>query len=314
MINWNSIKESVDRFVLWTTDSVILNAAAKVALQNIPVVGPTLADLYDAAGESGEQESNAALLQEILARIDALGEAGFQDAVSLIEESKKLGEDARASLTTARKKLQDLHEGVRKIREGMIPMMEALDRLESELLGLAWGATDFDPASNADQATFLILLKASLDRSKQIFGEQIQISRSIIQRSQQIIPSNLLGLDDKLWWLSKNHGFSPMDRSAFRELRKVTDRMRDVNLRVRGLIRQNKSLLPESIPIQELEMHLSTWLAKYEYLREHDDEHMALVFVGAAPTSIPFPTTVDPAVKAALRTSMKAARLEHILD
>lgn len=314
MINWNSIKESVDRFVLWTRDSVILNTAAKVALQNIPVVGQTLADLYDAAGDSGEQESNVMLLQEILTRIDALGETGFQESAELIEEAKRLGKDARASLMTAREKLQSLHEEVQRIRKDMKPMMGALERLEAELLGLVWGAADFDPGSNADKAILLVYLKASLDRSKKIFGEQIRIARSIIQRSQQSVPSNLQGLDDQLWWLSKNHGISSAERPAFRELRKVTDRMREVNLRVRGLIRQNKSLLPNKIPIQDLDKHLSTWLAKYEYLREHDDEHMALVFVGVQPTGIQFPPTADDAVNHALRENMRAARLEHILD
>jgi hypothetical protein len=314
MVNWNSIKESVDRFVLWTKDSVVLNAAAKVALQNIPVVGNTLAEIYDEAGESGDEKSTIILLQEILARITVLGETGFQKSSELIEESRRLGQGALASLTTANEKLRGLDEEVRKIREDMGPMMGALERLESEVLGLAWGASDFAPSSNADQATLLVLLEASLNRSGEIFGEQLRISGRILQDSELDVPNEFQGLDDRLWWLSKNGGIPPAMQTAHRELRRVTDRMRDVNVRVRWLIRKNKSMLPETIPVQELEEHLSTWLAKYEYLREHDDEHMALVFVGVPPTNVPFPPKADSAVSDALRKSIKAARLGHILD
>jgi hypothetical protein len=70
MANWINIRDSADRFVLWTKGSVVLDAAAKVMLQNIPVVGKTLADLYDAA-EGKNDESNTELIQEILARVDA---------------------------------------------------------------------------------------------------------------------------------------------------------------------------------------------------------------------------------------------------
>src|SRR5262249_52279628 len=68
----------------------------------------------------------------------ALGETGFQESVKLIEESRRVGRDAREALLTARAKLQGLHEQVRKIREDMEPMWGVLGRLEAELVGLAW--------------------------------------------------------------------------------------------------------------------------------------------------------------------------------
>jgi hypothetical protein len=65
---WQSVQEGVNRFVLWSKDSVVLTTAAKVALQNIPVVGQALSDLYDQAGE-GQREHDFLLLQEVLARM-----------------------------------------------------------------------------------------------------------------------------------------------------------------------------------------------------------------------------------------------------
>jgi hypothetical protein len=193
-------------------------------------------------------------------------------------------------------------------------MRGSLERLEAEVRDLAWGAVDFDTSLAADQAALLVLLKASLTRSSDVFGEQLRIADTIIGASEQRAPGEVEGKDDVLWWLSKHDGIATSDRIAFKELRAVTDRLKDINLRVRWLIRRYGRQLPGEIPVAALDLHLSTWLTKYQYLREHSDEHMALVFVGAPPTDIPFPRGAGAAVSDALHACMRKANLAHILE
>lgn len=253
-------------------------------------------DIYD---EAGVEPADTARVLEILARIEA---------------ARAAGRDSSAALTAANEKLGDLHEQVRRVRADMAPMRGSLERLEAEVRDLAWGAADFDTSSPADEAALLVLLGASLRRSIDIFNEQLRIADAIIGRAEARPPHELAGKDDILWWLSRHGEIAAADRACFRELREVTDRMKEVNLRVRWLVRTYGTALPDQIRADELDLHLSTWLAKYEYLREHSDEHMALVFVGAPPTEIPFPSGADAAVSDALRASMRAAGLRHILD
>ena len=311
MANWNDIRHGIDRFVIWTKESAVLSGAAKVALRSIPVVGPTLADIYE---EAGAQPTDTALVLEILARIEAMGATGLEQSANALEAARAAEQDARAALTVASTKLGTLHEELGRIRADMAPMRDALDRLEAEVRDLAWGAADFDTSSPADQAALLVLLEASLSRSGDIFGQQVRIADGIIGRAHARAPRELAGKDDVLWWLSRQGEITGTDRAAFRELREITDRMKDVNLRVRWLVRTYGAELPGQIPVDDLVLHLSTWLTKYEYLREHADEHMALVFVGVPPTSIPFPSGADAAVSEALRASMHSAGLAHVVD
>lgn len=314
MASWNSIKEGIDRFVLWSKESAVLSAAAKVALRGIPVVGKTLADIYDEVEGEDAKESDTALILEILARIEDVGASGLEQSVEALRTARDAEKDARAALTAANEQLSDLSDVLDRIRDDMAPMRGALERLEAEVRDLAWGAAEFNTSSAADQAALLVLLKSSLKRSGEIFHEQLRIADGIIGHAKQRPPDKLIGKDDVLWWLSRHDEMSASDRAAFRELRAITDRMRDVNLRVRWLIRTYGKTLPAKIPVRALDLHLSTWLAKYEYLREHSNEHMALVFVGVSPTSIPFPSGADAAADAALRGSMQEAKLAHILE
>lgn len=309
MTNWKTVSAGIDRFVLWTKESAVLSGAAKVALRSIPVIGDTLADIYD---ESKAPEADGALILEILARIEAVGASGFEQSTDALRLARDAQQDARTTLEAANKKLGKISDDLRSIRADMAAISASLERLEAEIRDIAWGATEFDISSPADRAAILVLLKSSLTRSRNILDEQSRIANEIIRRSKQKIPKDLHGKDDALWWLSKNDLISLSDRTRFRELRAVTDRMKDVNLRVRWLVRSYGESLLDRETATCLVDHLSTWLLKHEYLREHDDEHMALIFVGVKPTSMPFPTGVDTRVANALQESMKVARLEHI--
>jgi hypothetical protein len=86
-----------------------------------------------------------------------------------------------------------------------------------------------------------------------------------------------------------------------------------MNLRMRWLVRKYGTQLGE-LPVAALDAHFSAWLAKYEFLQEFDSEHMAFVFVGPAPTSQPFPGSVDAQVKAALHKGMAQAKLDYLFD
>lgn len=288
----------------------MLTTAAKVALQNIPVVGQALSDLYDQAGE-GQREHDFVLLQEVLARIDALGDVRFEDSVRLVEAAASRS-DGLSGLRMVRDHLQQLQEEVCSMRTALQPTMHALEHLEAELFGLAWGAADFDSESDADHVTLLVLLQSALNRSRQIFAEQLKMAGSMIRRCGARAPEGVAGLDDQLRWLSEHGEIPATERPAFRELRLITDRMWQVNLRVRGLIRHNRSVRLPATCLHQLDDHLSTWLAKYEYLRENAGDHMALVFVGVQPTNKPFPVLIDAAVEDALLASLQAARLGHL--
>jgi hypothetical protein len=310
-LDWENLKERVDRFVLWTRESAVLSAAAKVALSNIPVVGPTLAEMYDEAGGSGE---DTARVLEILARIEAAGATGFEQSVAALQAARAASKDARTALATVQVDLSDLSEALRDIRIGIEPIYRSLERLEAEVRNLSWGATEFDVDLAADRAALLVFLHVSLTRSEEIFGEQLRIANGILDRATVRPETDLKGIDDRLWILSKAGGLSAADRVAFRELRAITDRMRDVNLRVRWLVRRYGSSLSPDIPAKDLDIHLSTWLTKYEYLRGQSDDHMALVFVGVAPTNRPFPRGADAAVARALRAAMEEARLGYLVE
>lgn len=311
MASWDDIRQRIDRFVLWTKESAVISAAAKVALRNIPVVGPTLADIYD---EAGAQPADTALVLEILARIEAVGSSGLEQSAEVLEAAQAAEQNARDALKAVNQQLGGLQQELLGLRADMAPMLGSLDRLEAEVRDFAWGAASFDTSRPADLAALLVLLEASLRRSGEIFNEQLRIANAIIGRATARPPGELRGKDDVLWWLSRHGKIGAKDRAAFRELREVTDRIKEVNLRVRWLVRTYGAELPGQIPAAELDLHLSTWLTKYEYLREHDNEHMALVFVGPQPTGIPFPPGADAAVTEALRASMRAARLAHILE
>lgn len=261
MPGWPSVQDGVHRFVLWSKGSVVLTTAAKVALQAIPVVGQALSDLYDEAGQGAEQEESFRLLQEILVRVDDLGELRFEDSAQLIEVAVRTGSANGMGLLLVRDSLRDLQDQVRSMRAEMQTMVHVLEHLEGELFGLAWGAADFDPHSEADHVTLLVLLQASLRQSLQILRQQGRMACSIIKRCEPSAPVPFAGVDDQLWWLSRRGEIPTSERSLFRELRRITDRMRQVNLRIRTLIRQNDSVrLPQS-SIQTLDEHLSTWLA-----------------------------------------------------
>lgn len=140
MPGWQSVQDGVHRFVLWSKGSVVLTTAAKVALQAIPVVGQALSDLYDEAGQGAEQEESFRLLQEVLVRVDDLGELRFEDSAQLIEAAVRTAPANGMGLLLVRDSLRDLQGQVRSMRAEMQSMVHALEHLEGELFGLAWGA------------------------------------------------------------------------------------------------------------------------------------------------------------------------------
>lgn len=316
MDTWSEIREGIDRVIRWTKQDSILDPAAKVALGSIPVVGAFLASVYDHyRAEAEDPAAGTRMLLEILARLDEIGSIGQDDVRELFLELR----EQNASLGQTCEEIGTLSKSIDETRGEMSKMIDTLDRIEDELSALAWGLNDFDLQTVGDRISLYTLLHGLLSRSFVIFKEQDSIAEEIEKRFEEgpEWPASFRGRDDILWWGSRN-GRIPSSgpaRRAFRELRRVTDRMREVNLRVRTLVRANSSLLEKHIPVRRLDEHLSTWLAKYNYMRENHDADMSLVFVGVEPTNVPFPSDADieRTLEQCLVEEMKRARLDHVV-
>lgn len=315
MASWKDIRAGIDRFISWTKGDSVVNGAAKVALKSIPVVGSTLAAIYEEI-DPAEQgaEGTTELLLEILAHVEQIGPGGLDEVAATLEAMQQTGETSRATLVKVGDRIRELQAAFEETRAEMHVMTDTLDRVEAELYGLAWGERDFKPESVADRVSYLVLLQSLLQESKVIFDEQLVFAQKITASFERPVPVEYVGFDDKLWW-GKRQGLIPEHGKIghrFHELRRITDRMREVNMRVRSLVRSGKPMLPASVKGPELDEHLSTWIAKYDYMQRHHDRDMCLIFVGVEPTNVPFPDGVDKAVKAELTKVMAAAGLEHV--
>ncbi len=315
MSAWVSVREQIHRFIQWAQTDPTVRAAAKVALEQIPVVGEPLAAIYGEVTKGEANEDAKALLMEVLARVEAIGESGLDDVGAHLRAIAASQEGGLAKLRAAAVGVDRLQGEIQATRNQLREVNEALDRVEADLEALAWGSMEFALDSPADRVAFLVQLSGLLGRSQTIFTEQLSFARSLVAEVEipRAVKDELSGLDDRLWWASHHEKFNTgASWRMFGELRRITHHMREVNLRVRWLIRSHRDLLPSAFPADALDEHLSLWLAKYAYMRRAYGDEFCLIFVGAEPTGVPFPEGVDGAIETALAEALRDARLDHI--
>jgi len=316
MSTWTSVRDHIHRFIQWTHADPRVRAAAKIALESIPVVGGPLSAIYEEVSAAGRaDETAAATLLEVLAKIEDIGPSGLDEVRGELEAIAASQGDALSKLGAASTRVDRLRKEIRAARAQLRDVTETLARVEADLEAVTWGSMDYAADSAADRVTFLLQLSGLLRRSQTIFGRQLEFARELLTTIElpRDVKDRLLGMDDRLWWASLNERFETGSSwRMFGELRRITRHMREVNLRTRWLVRSHRDLLPLDFPTAALEAHLSLWLAKYEYLARTQADTFCLVFVGVEPTGVPFPEGVDEAIASALERALAEARLDHL--
>ncbi|EDM77839.1 phosphopantetheine adenylyltransferase [Plesiocystis pacifica SIR-1] len=298
-----------------------MDSAAKIALKSIPVVGGVLVDIYEGV-DAEDQEKGVESILEVLARIESIGEAGFEEVAGKLQEVAALQSKGLAVLVGVKDEMGSLAKEVSATREDLANMDEQLDKVQSELASLAFGGGDFNPKDPGDQLRFVVVLGQSLSDSKAIFDRQLEFARELLdglseddmERVRYSSANELLTLKDDLLARASYLGLirPGRPRQIFEALRRVTDEMQTVNLRVRSLVRAAEDdLLPSRVDRAQLDTHLSLWLAKYEYMLARHSSHMCLVFVGRNP-KIEFPRGTDEHVAAAIEQRLERTELDYL--
>lgn len=272
--SWKEVSDRVRGALAAVRGNRVLDTTARIALASIPGVGDRLLQLYDAA--AGEDDPAGSLeLREILTRLERFDEHTFRRFEDSLAAS-------HASLDAVLEVTNDLAVRLEVVVSETKGIRLQLDALDRELESIAHGTFRFDPANPADRLSFFVQLKTLLDRTRAAFGAQRELALQYPVRS------------------------TDLESDIFHELRSITDHMRDVNVRVRGLLRANPEILHGTFALQMLEEHLSWWLAKYELQKENED--MTIVYVGVEPTNKRFPEDLDQEIGdtiAALRAETK---------
>ncbi len=281
-MNWEEIQSAVGEAFTRVQASPVLDAVAKGALKQIPLVGDILADVYESSGES--EEDKARKLENILEHIK-----GFQ-----AEQFEALNQEltsTRAQLRRDSNALDTIFEKTAEIAKRLALLQETTDEIHRLLVGVdvqldyvAQGTYVFDVEVKADRLNFLLQLQRLLGMTKKAFNQQVKLGKELLERTEYQPKAE--GVDDAL-----REGFEyiqPDDRQLFSELRRITDHTSKINNQIRRLLGTNRALFHNELaPLYE---HLSTFLAKYEVLK--DDPRMCLVYVGVVQES-PFPPGVD---------------------
>ncbi len=317
--SWKRARAGIERVLRFAKQDSLLNPVAQAALESIPVAGPFISRVYELYGEeSGAGDANTKLL-EILGHLEEVGQVAAGDIRALVKDL----DASAASLEVLRSRLSAISAGVIETRHDLASITETLDKIEDELTSMAWGGSDFDASLAADRVRLFNLLHELLKRSDEIFSAQLDLAGEIERDLYPDVGKRRFRSRDDNLWLASRTGLIPRigrERWRYQELRQITDRMHEVNLRVRGLVRANERVLADVLTqdrIDKLDAHLTTWLAKYEYMRDKFDEDMALIFVGPAPTLQPFPgmnRDFDAKVEAALQGALGDAKLDHIAE
>lgn len=298
MIDWQEAKTRIGATLAVIRGSEILDTTARMALASIPVVGHSLVKLYDATAPDEDPTEKLALVLERLQGFDAGAFERFAESIDGFEGSLI---ELSGNVDRMSQRLAHVHEMTSEIHQMLVAADKQLEHLSAS-------AVELDPEVAADRLTFFIQLGRLLDRTKPAFFQQIVLGRKLLAR----IPatSNHKGLDDALREVAPAIE-SEEDRDLFDDLRRITDHMRRVNVRMRSLLRSNRRIAEiEDLPVlNEVAEHISWWLAKYELLR--DDPDMCIVFVGVDPTNKPFPGGVDQGVAGKIESLRRETQLHH---
>jgi hypothetical protein len=162
--------------------------------------------------------------------------------------------------------------------------------MKSDLQQLNDGTHEFDFEIPAEQLVFFVKISRLLEQSCDIFfyqnGLARHLTRSLESRGYKIQAGR--GFDDIL--REMHISMSAEEEEIFKNIRSITVDMREINVKVKRLLRANKDgfeLLPA---LRGLYEHLSWWHAKYELLK--DDPDMRLVYVGVRQQK-PFPRGIE---------------------
>lgn len=312
MSAWNTVKKRIDITLDKIKTTPVLDAAAKTALKSVPYLGEFLVNLYDSTGGS-EAEKSQKILQ-ILGRLKSFHAQQFKQlTISLSENREKLSQNSKA-LDEILAMTSETMERLKMLSEGQVDLQESteqvkiiLNGINSDLQEISEGAKEFDLDISAERLVFLINILKLLEQSYDIFIYQnnlaIQLTEKVRSKGHEIAGGR--GYDDILREL--HFCMSGDEEEIFSNIRKITDNMRSINVRVKVLLNSNKDCFKFLPELQNLYEHLSWWNAKYELLKDNPD--MCLIYVGVLQQK-PFPRGIENLLTNEIERLVKETRLD----
>jgi hypothetical protein len=295
MSSWHTVKQRIELALEKVKATPVLDSAAKTALKCVPYVGEFLLNLYDSTGGSEEERSKKIL--EILDRLENFHAQQFKQLTMMLSDNREtLSRDAKA-LDNILVMANETLDYLKRIEEGQLDLRESteqvkiiLNDMNRDLQELNQATNRFDFEIAAERLVFLVKILGLLEQSYEIFSYQnnlaVQLTNKMRSRGHKIAGGR--GYDDILREL--HFSMNAEEEQIFSSIRAITDDMRGINVKVKGLLNSNNDyfdLLPE---LRNLYEHLSWWNAKYELLR--DDPDMCLVYVGPRQKK-PFPRGIE---------------------
>ncbi len=295
MSSWHIIKQRIELALEKVKATPVLDSAAKTALKSVPYVGEFLINLYESTGGSDQERSRKIL--EILDKLEKFHVQQFRQLTIMLSDNREmLIHDAKA-LDNILGMTNETLDRLKKIQKGQLDLRESteqvkiiLNDMNSDLKELNESANRFDFTIAAEQLAFLVKISRLLEQSKEIFSYQnniaIQLTESV--RSRGHVVAGGRGYDDILREL--HFSMTTEEEHIFSSIRDITDHMRGINVKVKGILNSNNDYFYCMPELRELYEHLSWWNAKYELLK--DDPDMCLVYVGPRQKK-PFPRGIE---------------------
>lgn len=300
----SNLKERIKKIIDRIRKNKVLNAAAKSLLQEIPIVGNFLVNLYENSADSEETRTNQII--QILENLQKFNEHQFEDLKNVIQLNKEYLLQNKKSLsqlvtitTEISYKLDEItsligkleHKQTTSFEQVREEIQESENRLK-EFMKLNLSSVKFDIIVPADKLNFYLKLKGFLDIQKEIFLKQVDLADELLDEfSDKEIDDALNGRKGKDYaFLGLHHKMNPTQLEKFNYIRKITEHMKEYNSYAKDLLTNNKEFQQDVDELKKLFEHYCCWQAKYELLKSNPD--MAIIYTGPDQQK-PFPNQID---------------------